>query len=342
MGDCTLLTPSKLNLMRVLLICVLITSSLILQGEINTANITSTSIKALKNCLNWKVVGECFWLKCGIDGCSVRVSAKVGHYRPDSVVSVYPHISSHPWKEMKHIVQKAFDVALPSMDPRVQQWIRGNGTEPAMDDRNKLRNLRYFEGDLFGHPLQGLKFPGATYFCDAVTTPLIPYYLSLTDLVAWRNPIVESYVAASVIPGRREIGTWPINTWGPVFPRQGWILQPSPPKAAAVIAQRVADIAINGGGYRVRKTLGKGRVNLWPPPPIRENKGATAKWQMLHPNKESECSAFGENDLLQVADWGGNRVDKKNTYMWSLWRPYKCCVKRGQWFLGSDDVRSYP
>ena len=42
---------------------------------------------------------------------------------------------------------------------------------------------------------------------------------------------------------------------------------------------------------------------------------------------------FGTNDLASLTGWGGGRVDAAGDYVWNLWRPYKCCRRRGQWFL---------
>ena len=39
---------------------------------------------------------------------------------------------------------------------------------------------------------------------------------------------------------------------------------------------------------------------------------------------------------------GGGRVDSEGDYVWNLWRPYKCCQRRGQWFLFDIDWISYP
>jgi hypothetical protein len=53
---------------------------------------------------------------------------------------------------------------------------------------------------------------------------------------------LEMFYAASLIPGLREIGNWPLQTWGGVYPRTGWTTQAEEPKAAAVNAQRAGDI----------------------------------------------------------------------------------------------------
>ena len=318
--------------------------SAVATAQLNTVQITEQTLKAVDSCLKWKVIGECFWLHCDLFGCRVRVSLKIGHYRPDLVVSVYPTIDSHPWTEVKTIVNTAFEQIRKTLPEELRTVVEGNAQEPGHSRNHRTRNLRFFESDVFGHPLPDLPIVYANYFCTSETIPLTPYYSSLLDIIAWRNPEFESLNLVNSVPGRREIGQWPLFTWGSVYPRCGWINQASPPKSAAVIAQRAADITINGGLFRVRTPLGNSASHerRWRPPNLRETRSSTGKWQMLHPRKESSCEVFGTNDLFSVTDWGGGKVDKKNAYLWVLWRPYKCCRKLGQVFLGADDVHGYP
>lgn len=316
----------------------------VVSAELNSVQITDQTLKAVDSCLKWKIIGSCTWLHCDLFGCRVRVSLKIGHYRPDLVVSVYPTIESHPWKEVKTVVKTAFDRIKNTLRPDLRGVIEGNALEPGHSSKHLSRNLRFFESDVIGHPLPDLPASYANYFCTSQTIPLVPYYSSLLDIIAWRNPEFESLNLINSNPGNREIGRWPLFTWGSVYPRCGWTNQPSPPKAAAVIAQRAGDIAINGGLLRVRTPIGRsaGHQKRWGPPALRETNGSTGKWQMIHPSKQSSCQAFGSNDLFSISDWGGGKVDKKNAYLWVLWRPYKCCARRGQVFLGSDDVHGYP
>lgn len=313
-------------------------------AAINSVQITDQTLKAVESCLKWKIVGTCTWLHCDLLGCRVRVSLKIGHYRPDLVVSVYPTIESHPWTEVKAVVKTAFNQIKSTLPEELQSVVEGSALEPGHSSKHLSRNLRLFESDVIGHPLPDLPASYANYFCTSQTVPLVPYYSSLLDIIAWRNPEFESLNLVNSIPGRREIGRWPLFTWGSVYPRCGWTMQPSPPKAAAVIAQRAADITINGGVLRVRTPIGNSANSQkrWGPPALRETNASTGKWQMIHPRKQSSCQAFGTNDLFATTDWGGGKVDRKNAYLWVLWRPYKCCARRGQVFLGSDDVHGYP
>ena len=81
---------------------------------------------------------------------------------------------------------------------------------------------------------------------------------------------------------------------------------------------------------------------VWPPGPLIETDHRTGTWQMLLPRTETSCKVFGINDLASLAGWGGGRVDKGGDYVWNLWRPYKCCQRRGQFFLFDIDWMTYP
>jgi len=173
---------------------------------------------------------------------------------------------------------------------------------------------------------------------------------------------------ASLIPGLRELGQFPFYTWGNVFPRTGWSTQSSEPKAAALVAQRAGDIVTRHGQPHVYWPVRSdswiwndyvsrfdewvsdgvgGLVNhwfllfsgvkVWPPPPLKERDASTGYWQMLYPNTEVSCRVFGANDMVGLSDWGGGKVSSGGEYAWTLWRPYSCCKKKGQVFLGSVD-----
>jgi len=51
------------------------------------------------SCLEYQVVGVCYWLRCPSFGCNIRTSAKVRHYVPDAVVSSYPSTGENPKRE---------------------------------------------------------------------------------------------------------------------------------------------------------------------------------------------------------------------------------------------------
>jgi len=66
---------------------------------LTTATIVASS--ASPGCLEYRVVGICYWLYCSWSGCSVRTSLKVRHYVPDAVVSSYSNTGENPWMEVR-------------------------------------------------------------------------------------------------------------------------------------------------------------------------------------------------------------------------------------------------
>lgn len=70
-------------------------------GAVTGGSITTLAVQAAPSCMWWRPVGACFWLRCSWSGCRVKSSLKVGHYRPDLVVSSYHRLGGNPWTEMR-------------------------------------------------------------------------------------------------------------------------------------------------------------------------------------------------------------------------------------------------
>ena len=84
----------------------------------------------------------------------------------------------------------------------------------------------------------------------------------------------------------REIGTWPLQTWGSVHPRTGWTTQAEEPKAAAINAQRAGDIVTRTGQTHIYIPISDSSSSdqkVWPPDPLKETDHRTGTWQMLMP-----------------------------------------------------------
>uniref|UniRef100_UPI001ABD3493 TraU family protein n=10 Tax=Bacteria TaxID=2 RepID=UPI001ABD3493 len=67
-------------------------ASLLLLSATGSYALNTTAIVASvasPDCLEYRVVGICYWLYCTWGGCTVRTSVKVRHYIPDAVVSSY-------------------------------------------------------------------------------------------------------------------------------------------------------------------------------------------------------------------------------------------------------------
>lgn len=302
----------------IILICTItsVTAQVSSGGGTNTAKITSSAMAPAW--MQWTPVGVCFWLLCVGPKCSVKTSLKVRHFIPEAVVSSYADTGSNPWQEVA-----------PMSSPMA--GAEGGGgmikTVSARDNHAKFKNA-----DVIGHP-GGFVYQAASgsgYTCESSTIPFFPYFLSTLDTIGWRLGIPETVYPEAIIPGMREVGSMlSTNMWGNVYPREGTIVQPDDFKSAALIAQRAADITTRLGQPHVyTPIIGIRRDGYWPPEePVTENDPATHTWQELYPYMQQTCSTFPDRELTTRSSSDG--------YAFALWRPYRCCKREGQQFLGS-------
>ena len=282
------------------------------QSSLNTASIMASS--ASTSCLDYKVVGTCFWLFCTKFGCKIRTSTKIKHYIPEEVVSSYNHQAQNPWVEMNFL----------------SNGVKGGDYQSPHKDYTQatFKNV-----DVIGHPQGAISqmLNSTGYYCKSQTTPFVPYYLSGLDFLAWRFGVPEMVYPEALIPGMREIRANG-DTWGNIYPRAGTVTQVHDYKASAVTAHRVADVVTNTFQPHVYIPIAKKDNQSngeWFPPPVKEGDAKTHKWQQLHPVTSQSCAIFPDNPPSMLSENG--------SYAWALWRPYKCCKKRGQTFLYSID-----
>lgn len=303
-----------------------------------TAKILSDTVSAVSSCSNWRISGTCFWLRCSLWSCSIETSVQASHYNPDAVVSTFHDEDTHPWTDYGAPLEKSLRSTAKQL---VGAPIDSSGTRTRDDrrDRNKL----YRDADVIGHPTNMLQMAGSTFpiLCPTGVRALQPYLSSYTDALSWRAMLpVEALFPEALVPGLREIGNWPLNTWSAVYPRDGNVIQQHVVKGAAVLSQRAGDITTRDGQPHVYMTLPTGGLTVnnsmlvWQPPPLMEMNSATGTWQMLAPKASPACEVFGVNDSVMPAAWGDGRSSGTGGYVFNLWRPYKCCSVEGQVFLG--------
>lgn len=281
---------------------------MVLLLSLNTQNVKADAV----TCLDLQVVGVCFWLVCTLYECHTEETVKIGHFNPDVDVLVTNPVGVE----------------------RVEDPVR-------TDTHNRNHNnLISHDARASGNPLAG------RIYCPSQAKPLLPYFISEIDKPEWRWGIFEQFSPYSWIPGLREIGNWPLNTWQNLYPRTGWTTQSSVPKAAAAVAQRVGDIITRVAQLHLYIPLtgeaDNGEKLVWEPGELVENTNREGYFQLLSPTFESGCRVFGENDTLKLVDWGGGKVAGDGSYSYTLWRPYKCCEVKGEAFLGSIDFIPYP
>ena len=285
---------------------------------INTGTIVASTLSP--DCLEYRVVGICYWLYCTWTGCTVRTSVKVRHYVPDAVVSSYSNTGENPWTEVRFM-----------SPPNPTAEDGGDGTTNH-DNENNLAKFK--NADVIGHPGGQVfsQFASASgYACEGAGTAFMPYLLSTLDTLAWRYNVPEMVYPESLIPGRREVGTRTgLNLWGNVYPRGGFLHQTDDYTSGAVVAQRAGDIVTRRGQIHVYQSLlAEARDGYWPAGELMESDASTGKWQELTPTLSNSCAVFPHTNTRVQAQQGD--------YAWALWRPYSCCERRGQVFLGSTD-----
>lgn len=305
-----------------------------------SAQLIAATLVGYPACLQWTPVGVCFWMTCGIHGCSIHTSVKVRHNAPDLAVSTFHEPALHPWLDYGRPMALAARGAASGLLGQASLDSAGTRSNASRTDKN----TRFRDADAIGHPsIQAGHGPtGAPILCRQTTMSFRPYLLSQLDAWVWRNYLpVESLYFASWIPGLREIGDFPLNTWSGVYPRTGWVVQQHDVKASAVIAQRIGDIVTRTGEPHVYMPVPNnsmadvGYQMVWNPPSLMERQPMTGQWQMQYPAPVPACIVFGDNDSLLPASYGDGLTTSDSGYIWALWRPYRCCRRAGQFFLYS-------
>lgn len=247
------------------------------------------------DCVNYRVVGLCYWLYCTPFGCTVRTSVKVSHFRPDLVVSAYSVTGQNPWTEMSLL-----SPALPGIAEG------GGDTNPR--SANQHSKIRFKNADAIGFPAGdelAKFFTQFGYICSPSSQPFQPYFLSQLDTLAWRSGVPEMTWPETLTPGMREAGQNG-DMWGNIYPRAGAISQAHDYKAAAVIAQRVADLVTRTGQPHIYTPLtASSRAGYWPPSPVIEGDNDNHRWQMLTPKNPPpvRCSRMAAPPTLTPTSW---------------------------------------
>lgn len=274
------------------------------------------------DCVKYRVVGTCYWLRCTPFGCTVRTSVKVRHFRPDLVVSAYSVTGQNPWAEMS-----------PLSPPLPGIAEEGGDTNPRAASQHS--KVRFKNADAIGFPAGDELanfFSQFGYICSPTATPFFPYFLSQLDTAAWRSGVPEMFWPEALTPGMREVGK-DGDMWGNIYPRAGALSQTHDYKAGAVIAQRATDLVTRSGQPHIYRPLtASAHDGYWPPDPVQEGDRNNHQWQMLAPKMTRSCSIFPDG---AATDSYADKLADNGAYVWTLWRPYSCCPRRGQTFLGS-------
>jgi integrating conjugative element protein (TIGR03756 family) len=300
-------------------------------GKVSSIDIVRDTVACTLNntCAKWEVTGLCFWLDCD-PFCAVNTTLKVDHYLPDFVVSVYKGHRHNAWQEPEITGYDA--AAYKAGQWQTQSLLQadlGQGNQSAATPSEQ--DTHFKEVDVIGNPALLFFQNLPRLFLPSQARPWMLYYLSLADAYQWRSPLVEIalHPVNSLTPGRRVVGSF-LNNWGSIFPRTGFLNQPSDQKAAAVIAQRAVDIVAaqhTASAPHIARALSSSSCGeACAVEDMQENSAQHALWQMVYPFSEKSCGVFGDNDL-PGRPWEQNAYRQgEGNYVWILWRHYHGCI----------------
>lgn len=304
-------------------------------GELSTQSVIQATLKAIPHCFHYKVIGACFWQNCTTGGCTITSTTKVEHYLPDLVVSVFRNKNSNPWDYARTIVDPSAAIAGNIQLKRTMNVHLGDGNEEAASIHDT--DTHFKEVDIIGNPAIPIFSTIQAFVLPSTAKPFVPYYLSMVDAYAWRSPQIESKLYPQYLfPGIRIVGSL-INNWGSVFPRTGFLMQPMDAKAAAVMAQRAADIVTHSKQPHIYKELSSNCGVECHAAEAKENDENT-KWQMVYPSIENKCVVFGEDNPtpISASPWRSATAQKGNgNYVCVLWRHSEGCVQREGKYIGN-------
>ncbi len=275
--------------------------------EISTDDIIE-SATSCTDCIDWRISGMCFWLKCTPFGCDIETSVRVTHFLPDAVVSSYSELA--PWSE-------------------TADWNPTNGASLTTKNTIEDTTIDFKHVTVIGNPALLVldQLSNNDYFCSSGETPFEPFFLSALDETGWHRQIPE-LLYPQALSGSPAIGS-NSGHWQNLYPRCGWTSHPDDPKSAAVAALRAAHIVSRSGQPHIYLPMSNDcgdDKKCWPPEEI-EHENSDFKWQMITPVEQDTGEAFGESNVGNSWSNGKNTPDEQ--YAWHLWRKYSCCEPKG-------------
>jgi len=194
--------PMRKFISGMLLVCLSFTGGSV-QAALKEKNLSTqkliTKTATCTDCMNYKLLGTCIWLKCRAfpPSCAVLNSILVEHYLPDFVVAAYSN--KNPWDDFDFLTKKKMGA------------ITTDEKNSSASDANFLdTNLDYKHVDIFVHPAILAYNQAAAnlgFSCRSTERiPLQPKFLSDKD-PSWRSPLVEQFYPQALIGQPRMSAT---------------------------------------------------------------------------------------------------------------------------------------
>jgi len=299
-------------------------------AQVNSNTLFETAVRGISSpdCVEYCVIGVCLSIVCNGLFCQVETTPWIRHRAPDIAVSSHSETGDGAWDEARALyggLGKETASALVGIDAigatggmvyaskDVTRAVDGQNSR----NRNPSSLLHFKEVHYVGSPTGDL-LENISGFCTAQSDPFVPYFISELDAFEWRFGLLELLYPASSVPGLREISQSPLTTWGSVHPRTAWVYSEHRARAAAVAAQRAADIVTRDRQPHVyiKQNGDTGRSGSG----VYTSNEKTDRWQMVYPQADQACYAFGNpNSYL----FNRNREDQKFVFLY--WQNRDCC-----------------
>ena len=138
------------------------------------------------DCLDWKIDGVCVFLRCGIFGCYIVTTPRISH--PTSRIwwcSPMPIPPKRRGRNGSHWPKAAAQAASSALQGTFGTQLTG-GSGSGTGPHRYTDLLQFFETDVVGNPIAKiLKF--GKFLCRSDVSPMKPYFVSVTDALAWRS-----------------------------------------------------------------------------------------------------------------------------------------------------------
>jgi len=296
---------------------------------ITSVEITARTLAALPSCLHYKVKGVCFWQLNGV----ITTTEYLEHYVPDAVISVFNKPGENPWLEIRDTLDQAGAIAEKTLVSSIAHTTAGGGQHEFNDTQQQ--NTFFKAVDAVGNPAL-TSLPTQPILLPSAATPFKPYFQSMLDSILWRgfSPFAEPeqiYAAATSVIHYigKEMGA---VTWGSAVPFEGKIATSNDAKAAAVIAQRAANLLTANGPsswghvYQPLSTICGRECTA----AMIKERNEDTQFQMIYPKVETTCQVFG-----QTISFGEEaETQTKGAYIWVLWRKYNGCIDGAGTYIG--------
>jgi len=302
---------------------------IILSGQtnasINSATIIANTVTALPNCLHYQIsMHFCLWL--GSWG-RINTTPIVSHYLPDLVVTVYNKPGGNPWFEVNKILDGIGEPVQKSIVRGLTGMQVGYGNHSFQDQHEQ--GVIFKEVDVIGNPaLVVIPHHG---LLSSTATPWWPYYQSLLDSMLWRGipPLALPEEGAALgLNVAHHVGTG-LTNWGGLYPHEGKVISDNDMKAAAVVAQRAADLVTQRFGYgHIYKNLSGACGKHCTASPVVENSKETY-FQMIYPISQNTCHILGSDQ-----SWSPKMFNREGAYVWIVWRHYHGCANGHGKYIG--------